>query len=173
MRPGPGSDAKRQTLVSSDAWWEMFSGRGTGARAGACAPAFGRCAHTHHRFRLDRWGTPQRLDTGTPGSKLVRGWLRRRRSHQALTAWVERPRHELAADVGRDGRGLDHVQRILHESLRAEGDAVRALDHTRLTLSHLRQDRELMAQALLTARAEVRRHQPVGFDADLLTWCDG
>lgn len=106
-------------------------------------------------------------------TRIVRAWLQQRRGHQALTAWVQRPRQELAADVGRDGRGLDHVQRILHETLRNERDPVRALDHTRLTLEHLQQDRDLMAEALLTARAEVRRHHPVGFDRHLLTWCDG
>lgn len=98
--------------------------------------------------------------------------MRRRKSRQALEAWAAKPRRDLAAAVGQDGRGLDHVQRMLRQTLREEADPVRALRQTQDHLAHLRQDRALMAQALLAARAEVRHHQPVEFEPSLLSWCD-
>lgn len=59
---------------------------------------------------------------------------------------------------------------MLRDSLRAEREPASALERTRLLLNHLHHDRDVMAETLLTATSEARRHTRVPFDAATLAW---
>lgn len=78
--------------------------------------------------------------------------------------------HAIAGQVGRSGRGVRHVQWMLRDSLRTEKEPASALERTRRLLDHLDQDRDLMAETLLVATSEARRHTEVPFDAATLDW---
>jgi len=96
----------------------------------------------------------------------------RRRALGALQRFARRPTHDLARDLGSSPRAIEHVQRMLLEHLKSERSVEEALLRTRMVLEHLQQDRSDMAQVLLAARSEVRRHEPIGFDHDLMAWLE-
>ena len=70
------------------------------------------------------------------------------KGRQALHRFAHAPAHEAAREVGRDGRGLRHVQWMLRDSLREERHPDAVLERTRIVLSHLQHDRDLMSDAL-------------------------